>query len=783
MQRQSVFKNIFPTLLLFIIVAIASTAASFLVKQEAETSCFNRLAETVKQEALNLEGKFRNDEQRMENIVSMLADHAKLTADNYRKYIGSIKTGNLVTSYSVLMPDGTMIFEEGAELSFESYPVYEETSDGLAFLSDRFDAADGTQYVAFIEPIVKDGETMGWLYGYINLTTLPDKLTFVAFNGEAQIYIVDGDTGDFLVDTWHDTLGNINDPSLGKRESKDGLSSEEMHDYVKSGREGYSVFVSKTTGENFYTYFYPIGLYNISFQITVAENVAFANAMYIQTVIYTLCNVLIVALVLYLFFLGVYIRRQFKERKRETDCSGAVNEIQQMLFNAYREPDVINLALKKTGDFSASETVRFLIIGPDKIDTDYCFPESEKTAISHSAFIEQGQEFFNNDDNNEVCIMIDEKDTEEMNEFKTLFNTDKPIKNIIGSKVYNPSTGYVGILYAINSKKPDECAAILDMLAAAFQMAVRSIGTYKSLKQTGEYDFLTKLKNRNAYQKEASSYGAHNGNFACAYIDANGLHDLNNAYGHAAGDAMLRTIGEYIGELFGTEESYRIGGDEFVTFVDGRSCEQVQNELQTLRDMLAEKDYYISIGMAFRESNQKLQTMLKLAEDRMYEDKKKFYSESGDKRKARQRNEELEEILMQKNDQDSFIAAISAEFLGVYVVNLDTDVTRVINCPSYFEKSLKANDYNFSDSLKAYAEEFVTKESMEAFAELLDYEKLEKKLAAKHNVELFYRKNDSKQIIRARVLTANDYSESFKNTLWIFEYAFDENSPQIAVQA
>ena len=60
------------------------------------------------------------------------------------------------------------------------------------------------------------------LYGVGDLKVLPEKAESTAYGGQAAVYVADGATGDFLVDTWHDTLGNIRD--LGKRESKSGSS-------------------------------------------------------------------------------------------------------------------------------------------------------------------------------------------------------------------------------------------------------------------------------------------------------------------------------------------------------------------------------------------------------------------------------------------------------------------------------------------------------------------------------------------------------------------------------
>ena len=50
----------------------------------------------------------------------------------------------------------------------------------------------------------------------------------------------------------------------------------------------------------------------------------------------------------------------------------------------------------------------------------------------------------------------------------------------------------------------------------------------------------------------------------CVYIDANGLHELNNERGHEAGDLMLRFGAESLMEQFPKGSLYRVGGDEFV---------------------------------------------------------------------------------------------------------------------------------------------------------------------------------------------------------------------------
>ena len=58
-----------------------------------------------------------------------------------------------------------------------------------------------------------------------------------------------------------------------------------------------------------------------------------------------------------------------------------------------------------------------------------------------------------------------------------------------------------------------------------------------------ETDLNVGLKNRNAYESQMHDYPMHcSSTLSCVYLDVNGLHELNNTRGHAAGDEMLKTV-------------------------------------------------------------------------------------------------------------------------------------------------------------------------------------------------------------------------------------------------
>lgn len=67
--------------------------------------------------------------------------------------------------------------------------------------------------------------------------------------------------------------------------------------------------------------------------------------------------------------------------------------------------------------------------------------------------------------------------------------------------------------------------------------------TRARLRYVAENDQTTGLRNRNAYEREQNDIpGRCRRTLSCVYMDINGLHELNNAMGHQAGDIMLREV-------------------------------------------------------------------------------------------------------------------------------------------------------------------------------------------------------------------------------------------------
>ena len=142
-------------------------------------------------------------------------------------------------------------------------------------------------------------------------------------------------------------------------------------------------------------------------------------------------------------------------------------------------------------------------------------------------------------------------------------------------------------------------------------------------------DVLTGLPNRNRYEAYLKKLEGTKEKIVCLFIDANGLHDLNNSKGHSAGDQMLRFIADTLKVQFGGDHIYRIGGDEFVVFQSEKTEAEIDSCLADFNDAMQRNDYHAAVGSCTYGGDMTVNQLVANAEKAMYESKHQYYEQIG----------------------------------------------------------------------------------------------------------------------------------------------------------
>lgn len=146
-------------------------------------------------------------------------------------------------------------------------------------------------------------------------------------------------------------------------------------------------------------------------------------------------------------------------------------------------------------------------------------------------------------------------------------------------------------------------------------------------------DMLTGLYNRNRYIERLEAYKqVQDQQIGAIYIDLNGLKRVNDEQGHRAGDELIVRAAGTIAGIF-AEDAYRVGGDEFVVILLDVSREEFARKTEQLRRQMQENSVDASIGGVWQASTENLEDLLRRADENMYREKKRYYSQADAARK------------------------------------------------------------------------------------------------------------------------------------------------------
>ena len=756
-KKRKISKFIAVTMAIFVVLYAVVFSTSLYVQKAAEQQCYDILRKTAENLGKEIKNNTYNNQEQLEIIADVIASRGNADSDQTKHILKSYMTRGEISHLEVLLPDNRVITCDGNYVDASGTLSYAEEVEKGEYVSTNatVDISCGDKKVLkSAVPILQEGETIGILYGITEVNSLPLYYVADSYGENASIYLIDGDSGDFIMDTWHLSLGNIADWSKHKVK---GQKTSEIDTDIKSGKSGYLAGYSERVKENMYLYYTPVGINNWSVMLSIPESTVMKIARQIEHAMYGMAIITVAILVAYFVWLLAL-------RKKDIERVEYMLEVEKSLFDAHKHTENIENTLGTVADYMKAETAFFTKVKNGIIDEVYCWSNKDDFDINAA-------------ENRPVKVVIPgfNGDGTSMKFGKKLYNLrdcglpyDYYIDSYIVTSVYDVKKRFVGVLGVVNMDKVWKNADYIENVAGTFSLAVNNISSYQSLREMGIIDSLTGLLNRNYFERTIENLDKNEyRNVACVYIDANGLHNINNRFGHEAGDNMIKAVAQALQSKFGSDKTYRIGGDEFVAFTFGDSEKQIEENIESIKNDIEKQGYSISYGVSFSEVSTNAERFIKQAERNMLDNKYSYYH-----KKSVENNKDGDWTICKANisehDMDTFLSAVASKFTGGYIVNFDDDTVRVIYVPKFFKSMLKITNGKFKEALRMYLNEKVDSKYHRNYEPFFDYEWIERQIQEGNIPEIEFERTNG-ELAKMHIIKAPDYSENHRETVWIFE--------------
>ena len=756
-KKRKISKFVAVTMAVFVVLYAVVFSTSLYVQKAAEQQCYDTLRKTTENLGKEIKNNTYNNQEQLEIIADVIASRGNIDSDQTKHILKSYMTRGEISHLEVLLPDNRVITCDGNYVDASGTLSYAEEVEKGEYVSTNatVDISYGDKKVLkSAVPILQKGETIGILYGITEVNSLPLYYVADSYAENASIYLIDGDSGDFIMDTWHLSLGNIADWSKHKVK---GQKTSEIDTDIKSGKSGYLVGYSERVKENMYSYYTPVGINNWSVMLSIPESTVMKIARQIEHAMYGMAIITVAILVAYFVWLLAL-------RKKDIERVEYMLEVEKSLFDAHKHTENIENTLGTVADYMKAETAFFTKVKNGIIDEVYCWSNKDDFDINAA-------------ENRPVKVVIPgfNGDGTSMKFGKKLYNLrdcglpyDYYIDSYIVTSVYDVKKRFVGVLGVVNMDKVWKNADYIENVAGTFSLAVNNISSYQSLREMGIIDSLTGLLNRNCFERTIENLDKNEyRNVACVYIDANGLHNINNRFGHEAGDNMLKAVAQALQSKFGSDKTYRIGGDEFVAFTFGDSEKQIEENIESIKNDIEKQGYSISYGVSFSEVSTNAERFIKQAERNMLDNKYSYYH-----KKSVENNKDgdwtISKANISEHDMDTFLSAVAPKFTGGYIVNFDDDTVRVIYVPKFFKSMLKITNGKFKEALRMYLNEKVDSKYNRNYEPFFDYEWIERQIQEGNVPEIEFERTNG-ELAKMHIIKAPDYSENHRETVWIFE--------------
>lgn len=629
--------QLMPTLVVMVLILALTVATYNISLRQEEEECFNRLENASETMVQSIKNRVNDDLNYLRLIGKDFSNEDHLpTYEEYKARLSTFEDVSLFERVDLLMKNNTLytMHDEVQQIYTNEFLVLNSAAEYMDLV--HTDTLTNKRSENYYVPIVQNDLVVAYLVGVIQCDTMDDQFYTKILNGKTHNSIIDTTDGQVVMDNQDLNIDNI----ASDTDFKLLLPKKNVLKQIHSLKSG--AFASEKNGEKKYFVYKPVGVCNWELLVMVNEEDAFANVLTLKNnyMIMVICEILI--LLLYCGFYITKVRRISKksnELNEDLNVSNTLIQCVRKLSNDLYKESTIDEILQIICEFYQAERCYVLDLDMDnkkvngifeygKRHDDIHIENMVRLCLGHTDLINQ---FFENQKSYYI-----EDVTHEIPYTSPIYASFMQQK--IHSIIVVPFMDHKQIkgVFAVDNPKQNYYQKdFLESLCFFIKTAMEREKEKTKLKNLSYVDSLTYAQNRNHFNeyleqnrnKELHSLGV-------IYLDLNGLKEINAKMGHIAGDTLIITASYALQEIF-LDNSYRVGGDEFVVIEQDVSELLFFDQYAKLLKRMKELEISVATGYVWKETCSNLSETLQEADQKMYEDKKRYYSLAENDRRSR----------------------------------------------------------------------------------------------------------------------------------------------------
>ena len=316
------------TAVLILVMACVLYHYTSVVQKTAVEQCFSILDDSRAQMGQMITNEMENEQGHLQAASYLLDDLVSDPAANREMILQIMNASSIARPYAhweVCFPDETVLRNDGTVSKLgPEYSFEERVKQGFDVSERRIALRDGkTPIVMLSNSIFKDGKCMGILSSVVDLNAFAESYLDTSYSQKMEMILFERETGDIIIDSLHDELGNIKD--MERIQAAKGFDWKEVESNYRDGNSGHGAFMSEAKGEVMYLSFAPVSYSDWELLVFSPDSICMQAANINKAE--TFKTVFMISAAFLVFFSMVIIgerKRQKQQAEREVQLQDAL---------------------------------------------------------------------------------------------------------------------------------------------------------------------------------------------------------------------------------------------------------------------------------------------------------------------------------------------------------------------------------------------------------------------------------------------------------------------------